>query len=182
MPRKPAIEALEALTSPLRLEIVDWFQAEEELSIRDLADRLERKASSITYHVRRLEDAGVLVQVGQRQSGKRSEVVYALAGSDVRIGGKGEGALVRKHRIQVLKTLLRQAEREYERAALREIEPRLRRESLYASRQRARLTAAERRAVWRHVEAVRTIFQEARAKRRGTSYAWSVVMTPLETE
>jgi len=32
------------------------------------------------------------------------------------------------------------------------------------------------------LETVRTLFHEARARRRGTSYAWSVVMTPLETE
>ena len=177
-------QALAALTSPLRLEIVDWFQAEKQLSIREVAERLGRKPSSVTYHVRCLEEVGVLVEVDRRPSGRRHEAVYALAAPDVQIGdasgeSDAERARLDEHRIRTLRTLLRQAEREYAQATRARGDRPVPRDTLFATRQRARLTVAERREVARHLRAIQTLFQGARSRRRGTACSFSAVLAPL---
>ena len=75
----------EALASPFRLELIGLFGQEDELSVSDLAARTGRPATSLYHHVRVLEEAGILQEVGTRPKGKRFESVYAVAESMIGI-------------------------------------------------------------------------------------------------
>ena len=70
-------EQREALTSPLRLEILGQFTGPAPLSVRDLAERMGRTPHSIYYHVHLLARVGLLREVGTRSGGAgRSEALY----------------------------------------------------------------------------------------------------------
>src|SRR6266540_1771524 len=72
-------EQIGIVTHPLRLEIVEALQLYGPDSIAGLARRLDRRANALTYHVRRLEQAGAVVRAGTRRAGRRDEAVYAVA-------------------------------------------------------------------------------------------------------
>jgi predicted ArsR family transcriptional regulator len=77
-PRRGATrEQREALTSPLRLEILGQFTGPTPLSVRDLAERMGRTPHSIYYHVHLLARVGLLREVRPRAGGAgRSEALY----------------------------------------------------------------------------------------------------------
>ena len=62
--RRP--EHIEALASPMRQRIMDRIEAIGPCSIRDLALSLDVAADSLYYHVRRLQQIGLL-SVGSRR-------------------------------------------------------------------------------------------------------------------
>jgi hypothetical protein len=70
-------EQRQALTSPLRLEILGQFTGPTPLSVRDLAERMGRTPHSIYYHVHLMARIGLLREVGPRTGGAgRSEALY----------------------------------------------------------------------------------------------------------
>jgi DNA-binding transcriptional ArsR family regulator len=73
-------EQREALASPLRLEIFGYFASVDRLSVRELADRMGRSASSLYYHLHRMVDAGLLREAGERSRGPRTETLYERVG------------------------------------------------------------------------------------------------------
>lgn len=79
----PAV--LAALYDPVRYRI---FRAlEVPRTIAELAGELERPANRLYYHVRVLVDAGLVRQVGVRQSGRHTERVFGKAAERVRFTG-----------------------------------------------------------------------------------------------
>ena len=112
VPHRVALQSrkqLEAIGSPVRLEILRHLQAEGELTVFELARRMARSADGLYYHVRRLIEAGVLVRAGSRPAGRREEALLALAGSPLQLSipsdGEGPGTLLETGR-----TLLREVE------------------------------------------------------------------------
>ena len=69
-------DQLSAVTSPLRMEILRQFAANAPLSTRELAERMGRPATGMHYHVKGLEQAGLLVRVGERETTRRPEALY----------------------------------------------------------------------------------------------------------
>ncbi len=65
-----------AFASPLRMELMGLFVDREPLSVADMAERMGRPASAIHYHVRVLEDAGLLQKQGERPKSRRPEALY----------------------------------------------------------------------------------------------------------
>lgn len=72
-----ADDALEALTSETAREVVATL-AEEPATASDVADRLDLSIQTVHYHLRRLDEAGVVGVEGSRYSTKGFEMdVYA---------------------------------------------------------------------------------------------------------
>jgi predicted transcriptional regulator len=67
-----AEEVFKALSTPMRLKIMEMIYADSELSMNDLAEALELTNSAISMHVSKLEKAG-LVMI-QTKSGKRGNM------------------------------------------------------------------------------------------------------------
>ena len=61
----------DALTSPVRQEILEHLVQIGPSSVRDLADRLERTPHALHYHVRRLLEVGLIAHTGSSKSGRR---------------------------------------------------------------------------------------------------------------
>ena len=69
-------EERRAVASPLRLELIGLFVVGDPLSVAQIGECMGRPATAIHYHVRLLEKAGILRQVGRQRSGSRSEALY----------------------------------------------------------------------------------------------------------
>jgi DNA-binding transcriptional ArsR family regulator len=100
-----------ALASPVRLEIVQAFEALARASARELAAHLGRSPGAVYHHIRALEYAGIVREVARRPGPRRPEAVYAPVGERLAVAagrevGDQEAATL------ALKAALRQATRD----------------------------------------------------------------------
>jgi DNA-binding transcriptional ArsR family regulator len=118
--RKPQLVASpaqrKALSSPVRLEILGCFMPSDGLTIADLAERMGRPATALYYHVRILEEVGVLRQVGERPGTKRAEAIYDLVADRVAYAGHNSSPAARKEAVKAMSLSFRMAERELDAA------------------------------------------------------------------
>lgn len=108
-------EQREALASPLRLEVFGHFFPSEPLSARELAERMGRSASSVYYHLHRLVEVGLLREAGERPRGTRTETLYELVGSALRLEPDGSAG-TRDAILRTMAAAFRMAERDLEAA------------------------------------------------------------------
>jgi DNA-binding transcriptional ArsR family regulator len=111
---------IEALASPMRMELVGHFVYAESLSVSDLARRTGRPATSIYHHVHRLLEAGLLREVGTRPKGKRFETLYALSDPWVQADVKPDESSSLEHLLKALRAALNMAARDVEAALPRD--------------------------------------------------------------
>lgn len=115
----PSIHTIEgetqrrAISSPLRLEILGHFSAEQPLSVREAAERMGRPATAIHYHVGILLESGLLRKSGERRDGRRREAEYTKVAEAIGIPtDEGEHTLA----VKTTASGFRMAEREMETA------------------------------------------------------------------
>jgi DNA-binding Lrp family transcriptional regulator len=156
----PAQQA--ALTSPLRLELLEHLVVIGPASVRDLAARMERTTHALHYHVRQLVEAGVVEQTGSRKSGPRDEAIYDVVAERIEVAVDTSLRADERPQTKIARAVLRRAERDY--AALAAADPeRLGADDVYAGRLRGRLSSRARAGVMKHVRAIERIFlQELR--------------------
>ena len=170
-------EQREALTSPLRLEILGQFTGPKPLSVRDLAERMGRTPHSIYYHVHLMARIGLLREVGRREGGSRSEALYQPARDEVALDAAdpGAGRAIRR----TMAAAFRMAERDLE-AALESApcDPRL-----LGMRGHFRATPSVLRQVRRHLEAALEIVQReagrGAGRKQGPLYSLTLALLPL---
>ncbi len=68
---------LEALSLPIRTEIVETLASLGELSIRELGEIMGRKRPVLHFHVDRLVEVGLLRKTGERGEGRKREALYS---------------------------------------------------------------------------------------------------------
>jgi predicted ArsR family transcriptional regulator len=110
-----SVEQVQALTSPLRSEIVRLCQ-EHPRSVAELATALSRSAAALHYHVRHLEAIGLLRQTGKRSIGPRSERVYEAVSKELNFSGVDESPAYREALRKKTRSVIRRMSREYEAA------------------------------------------------------------------
>ena len=103
---------IEALASPARQELVDSLAVSGPVSIAELASDLGRAPDSLYYHVRRLEQVGLVVRRGTRSAGARGEVMYDVPGARMLIDQEPDAAREKQALMRVVSSALRSAERE----------------------------------------------------------------------
>jgi AcrR family transcriptional regulator len=145
-----------ALGSPLRLELIGLFTDRRPLSVAEIAARMGRSATSIHYHVRLLEECGLLVRVGERPAGKRSETLFRpVAEMLVLDRSDASDETGREHLLATMRAAFRMAERDM-RAALENPETRTRgaQRNLFAARVHFRMSKAELAELNRHLRGI----------------------------
>lgn len=175
-------EQLAALTSPVRLELLELFGMWGPCAIADVAELMDRAPDSLYYHVRKLLKVGLLVRDGERLAGHRFEALYKLVADELEVPRKAKGPKGREMTHKAIDSVLRLAGRELKSAledddALDQGPAR----TLYGRRLRARLSKAALRELNRHVAAVEELFAEATRKppRAKNSVAVTLIMSPV---
>jgi hypothetical protein len=168
----------QALTSPLRLEILGQFTGPKPLSVRDLAERMGRTPHSIYYHVHLMARVGLLREVGQRrEGGGRGEALYQPARERFALEAADPAAALAIRR--TMGAAFRMAERDLE-AALESApdDPRL-----LGMRGHFRATPRVLRQVRRHLEAALNIVQReagrGAGRQQGPLYSLTLALLPL---
>jgi DNA-binding transcriptional ArsR family regulator len=107
-------EHIRALASPMRQRILDRLEAIGPCSVRALASSLGAAPDSLYYHVRQLEQIGLLVVGRRRQAGRRSqEAVLSLKSPKWRIAYAPGDPRTASAVLKVGRTILRQAQRDF---------------------------------------------------------------------
>ena len=79
------VDQMEALASPVRHQIHLAMEMLGACTVNELAERMGRVPETLYYHVRRLEQVGILEQVGSRVGSVRDEAIYELKGKRLRV-------------------------------------------------------------------------------------------------
>ena len=175
-----------ALTSPVRIELIETLIRLGAASVAELAERMGRAPDSLYYHVRLLERVGVLRVVERRRSGANREAVYACVAERVELDCDPESEASVHAEEQSLGALLRLTERTYSRA-LRggRVRAKGAARDLQAHRVRATLDAAGRRELNRRLDELLDFLRAANrradeggGKGRATSVVF--VVSPIE--
>ncbi len=170
----------EAFASGPRVEVVIFLAASGPCSVAELAHQMNTAPDGLYHHLRKLEDAGIVRQVGHRRVGRQTERLFDLVADrhdfdmDIRTGRN-----VRAFRT-LLRALLRRCERLLDaaigaRAIDRAVTPKP-----YEFRGDATWLAEEDLAELNtHFAAIREIFERGRKTRRGRLFTLTLFMFPL---
>jgi predicted transcriptional regulator len=101
---------VEAVGSSLRMEIIRHLQTHGPSTVFELARRMGRSADSLYYHVRRLQEVGVLARTGTRNGGRREEGVFGLAGEPLTVTVESAGDGAAEAVLEAARSMLRDAE------------------------------------------------------------------------
>ena len=175
--------ALEALTSPVRQDLVDGLQTLGASSVTELAEWLGRAPDSLYYHLRKLEDAGLVRRAGTRGAGVREEVLYDTPGELV-LDLEAEKPREQKSLLGVISAALRAGERDL-RGALATGVARYRRTSrrnAWGSRTQGWLTADEVAEVREHLSAINELLLRGRPERGSALHSITFVLSPIASK
>jgi DNA-binding transcriptional ArsR family regulator len=92
VPLKQLAREFSALGDPLRLEILEAYAAGGQLSPKGLSDRLRAPLGNVSYHVKVLLAAGLIVEVDRAQRRGAVEHFYGLTGRGVAVAALARGA------------------------------------------------------------------------------------------
>ena len=110
------VEQMEALASPVRHQIHLAMEMLGACSVNELAKRMDRVPETLYYHVRRLEEAGILQRIGSRVGVGRDEAIYRLKGKCLRVDTSRSSPRFLNAMAKGCGSLLRFAQRSFERA------------------------------------------------------------------
>jgi hypothetical protein len=157
--RLSSARELEAVTSPLRQEVLEQVAHAGEASVADLARLMGRRPTALHYHVKLLHRAGLLRSAGRRPSGKRSETLYALSAPRFAVVGRISTPVLLRAAVRTLGASLRLTEREAAKAIHGgKIVGSGGRRNFYVRRHRARLTPASQVRVNRLLDQLEAVF------------------------
>jgi DNA-binding transcriptional ArsR family regulator len=170
---------LEALASPLRMEIIGALRTDGPRSIRELAAQLDKAADGLYHHVRMLLKAGILREREQRKVGRRMEAVYELTAE--RFAGRMDpkSAESKAAAIRAGSAAMRLASREFKTAietdamTLTKGLPNLR-----ASRQKTWLTDRGLLRLHRLLGQIERLLLSESDRKRGRAHSLTIVLAP----
>lgn len=110
------LRQLECLESPVRIELFGALRALGPSSIRDLGRYVGRRPDTLYYHVRALQDVGLVVVHEQRAAGARREAVYRLKEKPYGFRALREDRAYRASAVRAARNVSRVALRHYARA------------------------------------------------------------------
>ncbi len=167
--------------SPATLEVLEALQLGGAATVAELGPRLGRKANSLHYHIRKLLKTDLVVIVGTRRSGARTETIYDVVAD--RFVGPTAPADERLQKIinGAVSSLLRASDRDFTHAtanckALVDEGPHC---NIFADRIKARLTSEQLLQVNEHVAALRQIFQSNYTDQQGQLHVMTMVLSPI---
>lgn len=175
-------DQLAALTSPVRVQLLELFGLWGPCAVTDIAPHLDRAPDSLYYHVRKLVQVGLLELSGERRAAHRFEALYRLTADEFEIPRKAKGPKARALTHKAIDAVLRLAGRELK-SALEDddAEDEGAARTLYGRRLRARLNKTALRELNRHVTAIEQLFLKAARKppRANHTVAVTLVMSPV---
>lgn len=112
--RDPA--QLRAFRTPTRHRVLNAVLELGPCSVGEIADRLQWKAESIYYHVKALNEVGLVRRVGERSAGRKPEALYEAVAPEIVVDQEDRTPAYLAAVWDVYRASLRACERDLERA------------------------------------------------------------------
>ncbi len=175
--REPA--QLEALTSPARIEIVVCLESTGPATVRQLAERLGRKPSSLYYHVELLERVGLLTSVETRRPDGRAEAQFQLIANRITLQIDASEPGMLQHATQATSATLRLASREASRAYERGWNTKG--HGMYAVRLKVKLDEEDHAQMVKHLREIEELVRRRSISpaESGRVYSWTTMLVPV---
>ena len=171
---------LEAVVSPVRHQLLRTLGALGPVTVKELAERMGRSPESLYYHVRALEEVGLLEQVDERRRRGRAEAVYATVARTLVTDPSQTSPAYVEAMQRSAAALLRLADRQLSMAFDRQRRSRSRRPTALMIRQyHARLSAKAQRELVRRLEELAEFVQANDDPHAGEMIALTLALAPL---
>lgn len=170
------------LASPATLEVLEALQTRGPSSIAELGPAIGRKPNTLHYHIRKLLQNKLIVQVDSKRSGARTEAVYDVVANNLDGAHLMTDERFHQATIDAVASILRLAARNFRSAlsAPTRIIHRGKQRNMLARRVKARLTRAQLAEVNALLDQLDDLLQANNASTRGTLHAVTIVVTPLQ--
>ena len=151
------------------------------LSIAEIARRLNRSAGTLYQHVHKLLEVGVVVETDRRRAGRRYEAVYAVIPGGITMDFDPAAPRTNAHLKRFAGSILRLTDRAFQAAVDRgNVATHGPRRNLIYRRTKVRMTEAGLARARRHLDKAFEVVVEESRKGKGTFYALTAFLTPLE--
>ena len=172
-------DQIAALESQVRQTIIDTLQAAGPRSALEIAALMGRPADALYYHIRKLEQVGLLVEREVRRRGRRDEAVYDLVGRPLLLRYPDHQDARTHPLTRLVRSMLRTAERDFRDAVLRDhVATEGPGRNLLATRRHAWLTGPELRRLNRAISDIVATMTRSRDPRRGQLCTLTMVLAP----
>ena len=174
------MKQLEALASPARQEIIDTLEAGGPSSAAELGALLGRAPDSLYFHLKRLEDAG-LVKRSDRDIGRgRTEAVFEPAGRDMRLAPEAFTPAKADAMARLTGAMMRITARDLENAVVEGLaNVHGKRCNYRAGRMKAWLTGAQLQDINSHIDAIMEIMRTGERPKGSALHAMTFAMAPV---
>ena len=170
---------LRALTSAARQEIVDVLAEMGTASVAEIAAILGRPADALYFHLRALQNAGLVKQAGDRARGRRREALFRTVAPELFLHYEPASRENRRAVTAIVSSMLRLGIRDFGRAfAGGDVIVAGRQRELWALRKTARLSLQQLVEVNRSI--VRLRKAASGPQRKGRLYGITILLTPLD--
>ena len=166
-------EHFDAIGSPVRLSIIEFFRSRGPMPVAELAQVMGRPADGLYHHLKKLLAIGIVREVGTQQTGRQIERVFDIAANRLQVAEDTERL------VKVWRLISSHAERNLA-SAIDTGGLRFRGDDPNVSMrvETARLDATARAEVFEHLNAIRAVFDRARAAPSGDQASFTFMFTP----
>lgn len=177
------LSQLQAISSPVKQEIIDVIQSRGQCSIGDIADELGRPADGLYYHIRALVKDQLLVEVGfTKKTGQREKIYNTSQSGSLMEAGYDQSDPEKVDAMnKIVSSMLKIALKDFKaglnsKVAVVEGDGR----NLSACRIKSRLTYNEVRRVNSLLAQVAAVFNHQRQENTENLYSIAWVLAPIE--
>ena len=180
-----SLSQLQAISSPIKQEIIDVIQARGQCSISEIAEELGRPADGLYYHIKALLKERLVVEVGTTKKAGQTETIYdtSRSGSLMEAGYDRSDPEKIKAMNKIVSSMMKIAVKDYSaglgsEAAIVEGDDR----NLSATRIKSRLTHDEVKKVNGLLAELVTVFSHQRRGSPENIYSLAWILAPIEAK
>lgn len=116
---------LRAIGTPISAAIIEELRFGGTMSAAELAGRTGKSPQGVHYHLNKLRDIGLVRLAGERETGRRPEMLFEMEAHDVHLTQGKRTPGLRREMLRMCRLFLRRAGEDYEAAVVDKADERL---------------------------------------------------------
>ncbi len=107
---------LRAIGTPISAAIIEEMRQGGAMSAAEVAEKIGKSPQGVHYHLGKLREIGLVRVAGERETGRRPEMLFEIEAHDVHLTQGKRTPGLRREMLRVCRLFLRRAEGDYEAA------------------------------------------------------------------
>lgn len=116
---------LRAIGTPISAAIIEELRFGGAMSAAAIAERIGKSAQGVHYHLGKLREIGLVRVAGERETGRRPEMLFEMVAHDVHLTQGRRTPGLRREMLRMCRLFLRRAGEDYEAAVVDKADERL---------------------------------------------------------